>query len=68
MNLSGNALVLVGILIIVAGLLMSGRLGPLGRLPGDIAISRPGFGFYMPITTMIVLSIVITLILNFLRR
>lgn len=41
---------------------------PLGRLPGDIAIQRPGYGFYFPITTCIVISLVITLISWLMRR
>ena len=40
----------------------------LGRLPGDIVIHRPGFVFYFPITTAILLSIALSLILWFLRR
>ncbi|HEX2493764.1 MAG TPA: DUF2905 domain-containing protein [Steroidobacter sp.] len=41
---------------------------PLGRLPGDIVIERSGFRFFMPITTMIIVSIVLSLILWLLRR
>lgn len=40
----------------------------LGRLPGDIVIHRPGFAFYFPLTTTILLSIVLSLILWLLRR
>jgi hypothetical protein len=41
---------------------------PLGRLPGDIVISRPGLKVFFPVTTMILLSLVISLILWLLRR
>ena len=41
---------------------------PLGRLPGDIVVNRPGFRFFMPVTTMIILSIVLSLILWLLRK
>jgi hypothetical protein len=42
---------------------------PFGRLPGDIAIEGERGGFYFPIVTMIVISIVLTVLLNlFLRR
>lgn len=41
---------------------------PLGRLPGDIAIQREGFSFFFPITTMILVSVIGSLVLMFLRR
>lgn len=61
-------------LLIVAGLVLLG-LGialmaglPLGRLPGDITIQRGSFTFYFPLTTCIVVSIVLTLLFTLLRR
>jgi hypothetical protein len=41
---------------------------PLGRLPGDIVINRPDFKFFFPITTMIVVSLLVSLILWLLRK
>jgi hypothetical protein len=41
---------------------------PIGRLPGDIVIDRPGFKLYIPITTMILISILISLIMWILRK
>lgn len=41
---------------------------PLGRLPGDIVIERPGFTFFFPITTMVLVSLVLSLIALFFRR
>jgi len=41
---------------------------PLGRLPGDFAVRRGQFSFYFPLTTSIVLSIVLTLLLAWFRR
>ncbi|MGC3990327.1 MAG: DUF2905 domain-containing protein [Chthoniobacteraceae bacterium] len=41
---------------------------PLGRLPGDLAIQKPGYGVYFPITTCIVISLVLTLISWLMRR
>ncbi|HEY5808455.1 MAG TPA: DUF2905 domain-containing protein [Povalibacter sp.] len=41
---------------------------PLGRLPGDIVVDRPGFRFFLPVTTMIVVSVVLSLILWLLRK
>lgn len=34
-----------------------------GRLPGDIVVERPGFGFYFPVTTLILVSAVVTLVM-----
>ncbi|MGD9255241.1 MAG: DUF2905 domain-containing protein, partial [Chromatiales bacterium] len=41
---------------------------PLGRLPGDIIIERENFRFYLPITTMLIASVVISLIVWLLRQ
>ena len=57
----------VGLLIAAIGVVM--WLGvPIGRLPGDIVIRRDGFTFYLPITTSIVVSIVLTVLGYLLRR
>jgi len=62
-------LIAAGLLIAVVGLLWPwlSKL-PFGRLPGDIVVDRPGFRFFAPFTTMIVVSIVISVILWLLRR
>ena len=59
----------IGLVLVAAGLLWPwlSRLG-LGRLPGDIHIERDGFQFFFPITTGLIISVVLTLILWFLRR
>ncbi|MDH5255334.1 MAG: DUF2905 domain-containing protein [Gammaproteobacteria bacterium] len=59
----------LGTLIILAGILWPwlAKL-PLGRLPGDILVDRPGFRFYAPFTTMLVVSIALSLIVWLLRR
>jgi Protein of unknown function (DUF2905) len=64
-----RALIVTGILILVAGLLWPwvSQL-PIGRLPGDIVVSKPGFRFYFPITTMILASIIVSAILWFFRH
>ena len=62
-----KALIVVGLVIAAIGLVM--MLGfPLGRLPGDIAVRRGNVSFYLPLTTSIVLSIVVTLVLAWFRR
>ena len=62
-------LIILGVVLVVAGLLWPwlGKLG-LGRLPGDIVIERENFRLYLPITTSIVVSIVLSLILWLLNR
>lgn len=64
-----RALIVIGILILMIGLLWPwvSQL-PLGRLPGDIVVSRPGFRFFFPITTMILLSVIVSAILWFFRH
>ena len=63
----GKLLVIVGLAIAAIGLLMTMGV-PFGRLPGDIVVRRGSFSFYFPIVTCIVLSLLATLILSFLRR
>jgi hypothetical protein len=65
----GRWLILFGIALVVLGLAWPwiAKLG-LGRLPGDIRIEREGFGFYFPLTTSLIVSIVISLLLWLFRR
>jgi hypothetical protein len=66
----GKLLFIVGVAVTVAGAwLWSGRgMGWLGRLPGDISSRSGNFGFYFPVTTCILVSIVLTLLAWFFRR
>jgi len=64
----GKALVFLGGVLILLGLGLWGKLPFLGRLPGDIHIEREGFVFYFPLTTMLVVSAIVSLILFLLRR
>ena len=66
----GRILLVVGIvLVVIGGLAVLGVRLPFGRLPGDIAIEGERGGFYFPVVTMIVVSIMLTVLLNiFLRR
>jgi len=63
----GKLLVVVGLLIACVGLLVMLGL-PIGRLPGDITYRRGGTTVYFPIVTCIVASVILTLVLAFLRR
>ncbi|MGC1861648.1 MAG: DUF2905 domain-containing protein [Methylocystis sp.] len=62
-------LIVLGLALVLIGLLWPwiGRLG-LGRLPGDIVIQRQNFIFYFPITTGLLISVVLTLIFWFAKR
>ena len=55
--LLGLSLALLGVLLLVAG-----KIPFLGRLPGDIVVERPGFRFYFPLGTSILLSVLLTLV------
>jgi hypothetical protein len=65
----GRLLVIVGVVLVVVGLLWPylGKIG-LGRLPGDIVIEREGFQLYLPITTCVLISAVLTLGIWLLRK
>lgn len=63
----GKLLVLLGVGIAGLGVLVMLGL-PLGRLPGDVVFRRGNFTFYFPVVTCIVLSLLVTLLLTFLRR
>lgn len=66
----GRLLMGLGALIFVIGIVFTfaGRIPGLGNLPGDIRVERGNFRLYAPFGTMIVLSIVLTIVLNVLAR
>jgi formate hydrogenlyase subunit 3/multisubunit Na+/H+ antiporter MnhD subunit len=69
----GKAIFLIGVLIAALGLVVwAGGSAPilnrLGRLPGDIYIRRDNLSFYFPITTAIVISVVLSILIALLRR
>ena len=64
-----RALIIIGIVVLLAGLFWKQLSGlPLFKLPGDIVIDRPGVKVFFPITTMIVISLVVSLLLWLFRR
>ena len=68
---TGRYIIMAGVLIVLIGLVwyfLGHRLNWIGRLPGDIRIEREGFRFYFPLTTMVLLSLLISGVLNILRR
>lgn len=66
----GKSLMLLGAILILAGVLWTygHRVPFLGRLPGDIDIKKDGFSFYFPITTGVVVSLVISLVVWLYRK
>ncbi len=65
----GRSLIILGIVMVLLGLLWPWlqKMG-LGRLPGDIAIERERFRFYFPVTTSILISLLITLLFWLFRK
>ncbi|HYP09767.1 MAG TPA: DUF2905 domain-containing protein [Bryobacteraceae bacterium] len=66
----GRTLIVLGIVMLAAGLLITfvGKFTPLGRLPGDIVVRKQNYTFHFPIVTSIVLSVLLTLVMWFLQR
>ena len=66
----GKTLILLGAVILVAGVVLEllGRLPWLGRLPGDIMIRRDDFVFVFPLTTCLLVSVVLSLFFYWFRR
>jgi len=68
---TGKYIIVFGILIILVGLLIyffHDKLHWIGRLPGDIRVEKKNVRFYFPITTMILFSVIITLVINLVRK
>ncbi|GIK61621.1 MAG: DUF2905 domain-containing protein [Ignavibacteriota bacterium] len=64
-----RTLIVIGIIILLAGLLWPWLIKlPIGKLPGDIIIDKPNFKIYIPITTMIIISLIVTLIIWLFRK
>lgn len=69
MNPVAKWLVVGGLILIVTGLAwqLFGRFIPLGRLPGDIVINKENMKVFFPITTMIILSVLLSVIFSLIR-
>jgi hypothetical protein len=68
-NVMQKTLIVLGGVFLAIGLLWPwlGKL-PIGRLPGDIVIDRPNLKIYFPITTMIIISIIVSIVSRFFRK
>ena len=66
----GKMFLFIGLIMVVLGgiMLAGGKLFGLGRLPGDIYIQKGNYSFYFPVMTGIILSILLTIIINIFRR
>jgi len=67
---TGKILIFSGLILVGTGVLFLGleKIPGLGRLPGDILIKKPNMTFYFPLTTCLLLSVLISLILYLIRR
>jgi len=66
----GKTLFVIGLLLATTGFFLwklGGKL-PFGRLPGDIEIQKQNFSFYFPVTTCILISVILTLVMWLLRK
>ncbi len=68
---SGKIIIFIGLAVVLIGVILyffGNKLHFLGRLPGDIRIERENLRFYFPITTMILASLLLTIIINLIRK
>lgn len=68
---TGKYIVLIGAGIVIIGILvyfLHDKLHWIGRLPGDIRVEKENFRFYFPITTMILFSLMVTLLINLIKK
>ncbi|MCR2042520.1 DUF2905 domain-containing protein [Anaerosalibacter massiliensis] len=65
----GKILILMGIILLIFGviIILGGKIG-LGKLPGDIFIKRGNFTFFFPIVSSLIISLILTIILNLFKR
>jgi hypothetical protein len=66
----GKLLIVAGVLIAVAGtaLVLGAKVPGLGRLPGDLVVRREGFTLFVPIVSMLIISVALTILLNLVFR
>lgn len=64
-----KTVITIGIILVIMGLLWPYIIKiPIGKLPGDIVFKKDGFSFYFPITTMVIISIILSVIVWFFRK
>ena len=64
-----RTIIAIGLLMVIIGLAwpIISKL-PIGRLPGDLIYKKEGFSFYFPITTMIIVSVIVTALIYFFKK
>jgi len=68
---TGKWFIIIGLCLVIAGIVIyffHDKLHWIGHLPGDISIEKENFRFYFPITTMVLLSLVVSLIIYLLKK
>jgi hypothetical protein len=68
---TGKWIVAIGVFIVIIGVVVyffHDKLHWIGRLPGDIRVEKENFKFYFPITTMIIFSVLLTVIIQLVKR
>jgi hypothetical protein len=68
MHSISQMLIFSGAVLIVVGILFSGKFGPLGRLPGDIIINKGNATFFFPITTLILVNVIVAIVMWFVGK
>lgn len=66
----GKSIIFIGIILIVVGILVTvaGKIPGVGKLPGDIFIKKENFSFYFPLTTCILLSVILSAMMYFFSK
>jgi len=66
----GKMLIILGIILIIVGIgfLMGDKIPYIGKLPGDIMIKKERFSFYFPITTSIIISVILTILFSLFKK
>jgi len=66
----GKVILGFGVMLVLVGclLMLAGKFTGLGRLPGDILVQRGNFTFYFPVVTMVLVSLLLTIVLNLVFR
>ena len=68
---TGRYIIFIGVAVVVIGVvvyLSHDKLHWIGRLPGDIRIEKENFRFYFPIVTMLLISLVLTIVVNLIKK
>jgi len=70
MNDLGKSIIAIGIVLVIVGIVVSiaGKAPGFGKLPGDVLIKKENFSFYFPLTTCILISIILSVIMFFLGK